>query len=177
MHSRNGSRRIAAGVVGAAAALFATAAAADIAVEGGALTMHESMLIEESPVAIWERYGGYCDIDDFVPVITECEFLEGSGEIGTVRRLTLTGIGDVVEVMTVKTPNAYSYDMTEGFLADANYRATIWTVPGPSAGIAEIHWRATMDPEAFPDDGGIGMAKTLSGVFRDAFANLKRMVE
>lgn len=172
------TRLFAFAAVGLAAALASAPASADIRYgDDGIITLTESMVIEDSPAAIWTKFGGYCDIPVWMPIITECEYLEGSGALGSVRRLTLTGIGDVVEVMTDKQRYSYTYEMTEGFLTESNYRATISAVPGTAPGTSELRYMATYNAAAFPDDNGIGVANALTGAFQAGFESMKEMVE
>ncbi|MBL29421.1 MAG: hypothetical protein CMM50_17960 [Rhodospirillaceae bacterium] len=163
---------------GLAAALVAAPASAGISYgDDGVITLTESMVIDDSPAAIWVKYGGYCAIPDWMPIITECEYKDGSGAKGSVRRLTLTGIGDVIEIMTDKQPHSYTYEMTEGFLTESKYRATISAVPGTTPGTTEMQYKATLNASAFPEDNGIGVAKALTGAFRAGFESMKAMVE
>jgi len=168
----------AAGAAAAAmmAAVFATPTQADIAY-GDVITIHESITINESPVAIWTKFGNYCAIPTWVPPIKSCVYEEGDGQLGSVRRLDIDGIGEVVELMSVRGQTLYTYEMTEGFLTDAKYRSTIWAVPGTSAGTAEVHWKTTILRSAFPDDGGVGIATTLSGLYQASLGELKRLAE
>jgi len=157
-------------------AVFAMPAQADIMYDD-VITIHESVTVNESPVAIWTKFGTYCAIPSWVPPIKSCVYEEGQGQLGTVRRLDIDGIGEVVELMSVQGQTLYTYEMTEGFLAGAKYRSTIWAVPGTSAGTAEVHWKTTINRSAFPDDGGVGIATTLSGLYQASLGNLKSLAE
>ncbi len=142
------------------------------------ITIHESILIEESPVAIWAEFGTFCALTKWVAPVTTCAYDEGIGQLGTVRRINVDGLGELLEVMSVQGPTSYTYEViSESVLATAKYRSTVWAVPGPRAGTAEVHWRTTMDPAAFPDDGGAGMANALSGVYSASLARLKELSE
>lgn len=170
--------RIAGALAGGALALAAGAVQAEIDFgDDDTIAIHESVLITGSPRAIWAEYGGYCDLTKWIAPVLTCEYTEGEGQLGTVRKLQLGGgMGEVLEVMSVQGPTLYTYEMTEGFLAHAAYRSTVWTVPGPTADTAEVHWRTTILASAF-DDGGIGIAQALEGVYASSLADLKAMVE
>lgn len=169
--------RIVGAAAGGAMAFAALGAAADIEY-GETLTIHESIVIEGSAQAIWAEFGGYCDLTKWIGAVLTCEYTEGDGQLGTVRKLLLIGdLGEVLEVMSVEGPTLYTYEMTDGFLAHADYRSTVWAVPGTTASTAEVHWRTTMTAAAFPEDGGAGIAKVLEGVYASSLAELKRLVE
>lgn len=165
-----------AGALAGALALTAVSAHAEIDY-GDTIAIHESVVIEGSAQAIWAKYGGYCDLTAWVGPVLTCEYTEGEGQLGTVRKLLLAGdMGEVVELMSVQGPTLYTYEMTEGFLADADYRSTVWAVPGVTADTAEVHWRTTILASAF-EDGGVGIAQALEGVYASSLAALKAMVE
>ncbi len=169
--------RIAGAFAGGAMALAAAGAHADIEY-GDTITIHESVVIEGSAQAIWAEFGGYCDLTKWIAPVLTCEYTEGDGQLGTVRKLLLAGdMGEVLEVMSVQGPTLYTYEMTDGFLAHANYRSTVWAVPGTTADTAEVHWRTTILASAFPDDGGMGIAQALEGVYASSLAELKALVE
>lgn len=170
--------RVAGALAGGAMALAAAGAAQADVTYGDTIAIHESIEIVGSPQAIWAEYGGYCDLTKWIPVVLTCEYTEGNGELGSVRKLQLGGdLGEVVEIMSVKGPTLYTYEMTEGFLTDARYRSTVWATPGPTADTAVVHWRATILASAYPEDGGVGISQALEGVYADSLANLKSLVE
>lgn len=169
--------RIAGAAAGGAMAFAALGAAADIEY-GDTLTIHESIVIEGSAEAIWAEYGGYCDLTKWIGVVLTCEYTEGDGNLGTVRKLLLADdLGEVLEVMAEQGPTLYTYVMTEGFLTHADYRSTVSAVPGETEGTAVVHWRTTMTAAAFPEDGGVEIATALEGVYAASLAELKRLVE
>ena len=166
-----------AGALTGALALTAVGAQAEIDYGDDTITIHESVVIEGSAQAIWAEYGGYCDLTKWIAPVLTCEYTEGDGQLGTVRKLMLAGdMGEVLEVMSVQGRTLYTYEMTEGFLAHANYRSTVWAVPGATADTAEVHWRTTIIGSAF-EDGGIGISQALEGVYASSLADLKAMVE
>ena len=165
-----------AGALAGALALTAVSAQAEIDY-GDTITIHESVVIEGSARAIWAEYGGYCDLTKWIAPVLTCEYTEGEGRLGTVRKLLLAGdMGEVLELMSVQGPTLYTYEMTEGFLAHADYRSTVWAVPGVTADTAEVHWQTTILASAF-EDGGVGIAKALEGVYASSLDALKAMVE
>jgi hypothetical protein len=173
-----GWRRVA-GVAGAAmiAAAFAAPAQAEIQY-GEVINIHESVLVEESHVAIWAKYGTFCGLTQWVGPVTTCVYDEGSGQLGSIRRINVEGLGELREVMSVQGPTSYTYEViTAGDLMNAKYRSTISTVPGPRAGTAEVHWQTTILRSAFPDDGGVGISNALAGIYRSSLESLKQMAE
>ncbi len=161
-----------------AAALAAGSAQADIEY-GDTIAIHQSIAIESSPEAIWAEYGGFCQITIWVEAVVACEVTQGDGtQIGDVRTLQLGGdLGVVVEPLLAQGPTSYTYGMTEGFLVPAEYQATIRAEPGPTADSSVVHWSATILAAAYPDDGGVGMAEALDGLYASSLAVLKGMVE
>lgn len=169
--------RAAGAMLGGFMALAATGAQAEISFDGDTITIHESVVVQGSATAIWAEFGGYCDITKWIPPVLTCEYVSGEGRLGTVRKLMLGGgMGEVLEVMAVEGPTLYTYVMTEGFLTDAEYRSTVWTVPGTTADTAEVHWRTTIRASAF-EDGGVGISQALEGVYASSLAGMKAMVE
>lgn len=158
------------------AALIASPAQAGARYGDTHVTIHESIQVKGSAAAIWTRIGGFCDLTGWLPPIASCTYVKGSGEEGSVRRLVIVGVGEVVEIMSERLPTGYTYIMTEGFLVAAGYRSTIWTVPGPTASTAEVHWRTTIKRAAFPD-GGVGITSALSGIYRSGLETIKAQVE
>jgi len=141
---------------------------------GDVITIHESVLVKDSPVAVWNRIGGYCAFADWVGPVTSCVYVKGDGQLGTVRKINVEGMGEIVELKSVQGPTSYTYEMTEGPLTKAKYRSTISTVPGPKAGTSEVHWQTTILRSEFPEDGGVGIAKALEGLYRASLNGLKQ---
>jgi hypothetical protein len=178
MSYTKGWRRLAGlAAAGLVAAAFAGTAQAEIRY-GDVINIHESVLVDESHVAIWAKYGTFCGLTQWVGPVTTCVYDEGSGQLGSIRRINVEGMGELREVMSVQGPTSYTYEViTEGALMSAKYRSTISTVPGPRAGTAEVHWQTTILRSAFPDDGGVGISNALQGIYRSSLEALKAMAE
>lgn len=143
---------------------------------GDVITIHEKITVKGSAAALFARFGGWCAIPEWVPPVLDCVATKGSGEVGSLRVLEIAGLGQVEEIVAVKTLNSYTYIMTEGALTAAQYRSTISMVPGSTANTADVHWKTTILPSAFPD-GGVGVAMALSGIYQDSLATLKAIAE
>lgn len=171
-------KRLAGLVVAGAAMVGLTAPAnADITF-GETITVHESILVEESPAAIWAEFGKFCDIPVWIGPVTSCVYDEGEGQLGTVRRINVEGLGELVEVMSVQGPTSYTYEIiSAGILADAKYRSTVWAVPGPNPGTSEVHWRTTLLSAPFAEDNGVGIANALQDIYQSSLQTLKELVE
>lgn len=68
------------------------------------VTIEMDIEIDRPAREVWERIGGYCDIETWAGV--DCEIRSGDGGIGTVRELAG---GRVTEVLVAKTELAYGY--------------------------------------------------------------------
>lgn len=62
------------------------------------------------PAAVaWQRIGGFCTLDKFIPVT--CSYKSGTGGVGTVRAMSMNGKAGGEEVMIAQTARSYTYAM------------------------------------------------------------------
>jgi len=155
---------LAAGVLGIS--LYAgAAAAADYAV------LNLSTDVDQPVDAVWKKIGGYCDIAAWLKVT--CNYTSGTGDLGTVRHLTIRSNG-VDEVMVAKTAHSYTYTQPNTTIL---YHGTLEVVAngkGKSKILYNLIWDQSADgtDEAKTKDRD-GRTKTFTG----ALASMKALVE
>jgi hypothetical protein len=79
--------------------------------------------VNRSAADVWKRVGGYCAIADWLKV--SCEYVSGSGEVGSIRRINGTNL----EPMVAKTDYSYTYWQTVGNMAPMSYHGTLAIEP------------------------------------------------
>ena len=155
---------LAAAVLGLA--LYAGAAsAADYAV----VNLHTDV---DQPVdVVWHKVGGYCDISAWLKV--SCDLTSGTGDVGTVRHLTIRG-NAVDEVLVGKTAHSYTYTQPNTTIL---YHGTLEVVPN-GKGHSKLLYTLIWDQSA--DGSDEAKAKDRDGrtkAFTNALANMKAIAE
>lgn len=79
--------------------------------------------VAETPDKVWAAIGDYCFISKLFDV--PCEYVAGTGGLGTVRRLR----GTTVEPMIARTSHSYTYGQIEGGMKDFDYHGTLAVEP------------------------------------------------
>ncbi len=151
----------------------ATAHATDMVV------IQEEAVANVDPETAWSRIGGFCEVPGWLPPVVGCEILQGDGMgIGTVRKLEFEDGMTVVEPLVAAGSMAYTYGMTEGFLAGTLYTATIGVSAGPDDGTSTVSWSMVMNRSAFPTaEDADNMVATLEGIYAIGIAGLKSLAE
>jgi len=70
------------------------------------VTLHLTIDVAAPIEKVWGRVGGYCQMEWLG---RECRFASGSGEVGTIRRLSNKGATTGDEIMIAKTLHSYGY--------------------------------------------------------------------
>jgi len=142
-----------------------TASAADYAV----INLHIDV---DKPVdVVWKKIGGYCDIAAWLKVT--CDLTSGTGEVGTMRHLTIRNNG-VDEIMVAKTAHSYTYTQPTTTIL---YHGTLEVVPNGkdhSTILYNLIW------DQGPDGADDAKAKDRDGrtkAFTNALANMKSIAE
>ena len=139
------------------------------------LNIYTWIQVNATAEAVWEQIGGFCDLPKFVPIVVDCVMTSGKG-VGSVRYLTFEDGMKIDEPMVDQGPSHYTYVMSKGFLTDARYRSTIRVYPATDPGTSVVEWTGQIDADTY-EDGGAGMAETLSGIYQTGLDNIKKMVE
>jgi hypothetical protein len=125
-----------------------------------------------APVAVvWKKVGGYCDIAAWLHMT--CDLTSGTGEVGTIRHLTI-GTRGVDEIMVAKTAHSYTYTQPNTTIL---YHGTLEVVPdgkNHSKILYNLIWNQG------PDGTDEAKAKDRDGrtkAFTGALNNMKAIVE
>ncbi len=127
--------------------------------------------IDADRKALWAKYGGWCAIAEWHPVVAKCvESKEGDAEF---RTLTLKDGGVIKEKLVDKGTTSYRYEIVESPLPVKNYEAQFSIVPDDDD-LDEINiaWSATYDAKDKPDKEARGV---IDGIFKDGLANIKAL--
>jgi hypothetical protein len=141
------------------------AAPADYAV------LNLSIAVNAPMDVVWQKVGGYCDIAAWLHVT--CALTSGSGDVGTMRHLTIRNNG-VDEIMVAKTAHSYTYTQPNTTIL---YHGTLEVVPDGkdhSKLLYNLIWNQG------PDGSDEAKAKDRDGrtkVFNGALASMKALVE
>lgn len=150
-----------------------------VTVHAQTVNVYEWLQVKAPVEKVWEKIGGFCDLTAFLSIVTKCE-MAGDGGVGSIRYLELK-IGD--DTLTVDEPlvalgkHSYTYIMSKGFLAEARYRSTLRVMPATEPGTSIVDWTGQIDSQAYPDDKGAEMAKTLHGAYKTGLEGIKKLVE
>lgn len=87
--------------------------------------VHLHVDVDKPADEVWKKVGGFCDIKDWLNL--PCEITSGSGDLGTVRSLTVPRVGTKIEeVMVAKTDHSYTYTQPTTTIL---YHGTLEVVP------------------------------------------------
>ena len=93
----------------------------------------------------WEKYGGWCAIQDWHPAVEKCE--ESKEGDDTFRTLTLKDGGIIKEQLIASSATMYRYAILESPLPVQNYSAQFQVLPeGDDLDGVKLTWSATFDP-------------------------------
>ena len=132
-----------------------------------AITVHRSVTVNKPTWWVWWQVGGFCEISDWLPLLSNCEDWREDGT--RYRKLTTTDGATVTEKLTEKTGTSYSYDITESPLPVADYNATFSVTP--VEGGTQIDWMAHFQAYNATDAEA---ATVIAGIFE---AGLNHIVE
>lgn len=139
-------------------------ALADISVE-------RSVVIAAPADTVWSRFGGFCAVADWDRAFSECHFVKGQGEVGTIRHIERRGGGvPIVEELTSKSGTSYSYRATDG-----SSEGTLIMRLGPRADTTLVTWRIAAGPAA-SDTFREALRSRLGPAVQVALETLARMV-
>jgi Polyketide cyclase / dehydrase and lipid transport len=142
-----------------------TASAADYAV------VHLHTDVDQPMEVVWKKVGGYCDIAAWLKV--SCDLTSGTGDVGTVRHLTIRG-NAVDEVLVAKTAHSYTYTQPNTTIL---YHGTLEVVAN-GKGQSTLLYTLIWDQSA--DGGDDAKAKDRDGrtkAFTNALASMKAIAE
>lgn len=129
--------------------------------------------VDRSADEVWKKVGGFCQIKDWLNL--PCEITSGSGDLGTVRSLTIPRVGTKVEeVMVAKTDHSYTYTQPNTTIL---YHGTLEVVPAGKHK-SRINYSLVWDQTPLADEA----AKTKdreqrTKTFTAALESMKKLVE
>ena len=154
-----------------AATVLGTALCASAASAADYAVVHLHTDVDQPLEVVWQKVGGYCDIEAWLKV--SCNLTSGTGDVGTVRHLTIRG-NAVDEILVAKTAHSYTYTQPNTTIL---YHGTLEVVPngkGKSKILYNLIWdqsaQATEEAKAKDRDGR-------TKAFTGALANMKAIVE
>ena len=136
-------------------------------------SIHLHIDVDKSADEVWKKVGGFCQIQDWLKL--PCEITSGSGDLGTVRSLTIPRVGSKVEeVMVAKTDHSYTYTQPTTTIL---YHGTLAVVPAGKHK-SRINYDLVWDQAPLPNEE----AKTKdrdqrSKTFTAALESMKKLVE
>lgn len=121
---------------------------------------------------VWNTIGGFNALAEWHPGVAKSE-QETEKDGATVRRLTLTGGGTIVERLERKSDQerVYTYSILESPLPVANYVATL-KARDEGGNRCTVEWSSEFEPSGAPE----GQAEqVIRGIYEAGFNNLRRM--
>jgi Polyketide cyclase / dehydrase and lipid transport len=136
-----------------------------------AIEVNKKIAAPGDPEDIWDMISDFCSIQDWHPVVEQCDESEEGGD--TFRTLTLKGGGKIKEKLVDYDDESYTYQIVESPLPVKNYQAKIWVEEDSrQPDRTDIHWDATFDANGASDEDA---AKTISDIFTAGLKNIKHM--
>ncbi|HTV78636.1 MAG TPA: SRPBCC family protein [Steroidobacteraceae bacterium] len=157
------------GLLGAGVLALSLYAGGACAADYAVLHLHTD--VDQPADAVWKKVGGYCDIAAWLKVT--CDLTSGSGDVGTVRHLTIRG-NSVDEVLVAKTEHSYTYTQPNTTIL---YHGTLAVVPN-GKGHSRLLYTLIWDQSA--EAGEDARAKDRDGrarTFDNALASMKAIAE
>jgi hypothetical protein len=132
--------------------------------------IRREIAVARPPDVVWAKVGDFCaGIAAFLKV--QCAYVIGSGDVGTVRRLT----GGTDEVMIARTALSYAYQQTAGSLAALDYHGALSVEPDGAG--ARVVYTLIYDAGALPAERRAATQSALTGVFQHAIETIKSLSE
>src|ERR1700733_6928636 len=130
---------------GAASAADAPAAPARPVADYAVVNLHID--VDKPMDVVWKKVGGYCDISAWLKV--GCSYTSGSGDVGTVRHLSIGRLPNGIdEVMVGKTAHSYTYTQPNTTIL---YHGTLQIVPN-GKGKSKLLYNLIWDQAALTSD-------------------------
>ncbi len=132
-------------------------------------TVKMTTTIPVSADQIWNVIGQFNALPDWHPGVVRSDLEEG----GAIRRLTLTGGGEIVERLEKSDDQGqtYTYSIIESPLPVSGYTATI-KVTEEGGGVSTVEWSSSFKPSGAPENDAI---KAIESIYQAGFDNLKQM--
>ncbi len=126
-----------------------------------AIDLSESVDVAASPADAWAAIADFCSIEDWHPVIAECEQFEQDGK--TMRTLTTADGGEFLEELKAfdDAGKSMTYAIIESPLPIADYTSTM-TVAEAGDG-ATITWSSTFNAAGVADEEALEL---MTGIYR-----------
>ena len=118
---------------------------------------------------LWEMIGGFNALPQWHPGVVKSELEEG----GSVRRLSLSGGGEIVERLTKMSDDqyGYSYSIVDSPLPVKDYSATL-KLEDDGKGGCKVTWSGNFAAAGVPENDAM---KAVEGMYRAGFDNLRKM--
>jgi len=127
----------------------------------------ESQKLDENTRLLWDRFGGFCQIAEWHPVVFSCT--EGKDNGAIYRTLSLKDGGKIKEKLLSRGATSYRYAIVESPFPVKNYEAEFSMTP--MNGEVDLVWSAKYEPADGKSDSDA--QKSIDGVFRDGIASIK----
>jgi hypothetical protein len=131
-----------------------------------------STTLPVSAQTVWDTIGNFNALANWHPGVAQSEQTT-TKDGATVRRLTLTGGGTIVERLERQSDKErlYSYSILESPLPVANYVATL-KVRDEGGNRCAVEWSSEFEPSGAPQSQA---EQVIRGIYEAGFKNLKAM--
>ncbi|MCH8079206.1 MAG: SRPBCC family protein [Proteobacteria bacterium] len=118
---------------------------------------------------VWKLIGGFNTLPDWHPAIEKSELEEE----GSMRRLSLTGGGTIVEKLERldDSERVYTYSIIDSPLPVSNYTATI-RVKEDGEGKTTVEWSSEFEAKGAAENEAMDV---IAGIYQVGFDNLKKI--
>jgi len=118
---------------------------------------------------VWKLIGGFNTLPDWHPAIKKSELEEE----GSMRRLSLTGGGTIVEKLEQldDSERVYTYSIIDSPLPVSNYTATI-RVKEDGEGKTTVEWSSEFEAKGAAENEAMDV---IAGIYQVGFDNLKKI--
>ena len=118
---------------------------------------------------VWKLIGGFNTLPDWHPAIEKSELEEE----GSMRRLSLTGCGTIVENLEQldDSERVYTYSIIDSPLPVSNYTATI-RVKEDGEGKTTVEWSSEFEAKGAAENEAMDV---IAGIYQVGFDNLKKI--
>lgn len=123
--------------------------------------------IDEDAKILWERFGGFCQIAEWHPVVLSCT--EGREGDAVYRTLSLKDGGKIKEKLLSSGPLNYHYAIVESPLPVKNYESEFSVSPNKDE--VDVVWSSTYDAADGRSDQEARSA--IEGVYKDGIVSIK----
>lgn len=139
-----------------------------------AVDVHSKKEIEGEASKVWEKIGGFCDVQNWHPAVKKCDVIKNGGV--TRRVITLGDGATITERLVSNSSMSYTYVIEKaGPLPVTNYTSTISVMADDGDDDeARVTWSGAFDAKGVTDKEAVA---AITGVYESGLKAIDKMFD